>query len=129
MNNKKDNKISIDNNYVKKYYNDKITNTTVNTNKPVFTISITANLIKLHPRTIMLYERAGLITPHRTTSNRRLYSKSDLENLQFIKFLTRKEGVNLQGVKHIQTAINEAEKKGFNLRKHIFPSFKVKRLI
>ena len=98
-------------------------------NDPILTISVAASLLKLHPRTLMLYEQAGLITPHRTGTNRRLFSIADLENLQFIKYLTQKEGVNLKGVKILLEAIFLAEKEGVNLKKLLFPGFKPKRLI
>lgn len=97
--------------------------------EPILTISVAANLLKLHPRTLMLYERAGLIIPHRTNTKRRLFSIKNLEELQFIKYLTRKEGVNLAGVKILLEAINTAEKDGVYLKKKLFPSFKAKKLI
>ncbi|MCH7640989.1 MerR family transcriptional regulator [Patescibacteria group bacterium] len=98
-------------------------------NDPILTISVAASLLKLHPRTLMLYEQAGLITPHRTGTNRRLFSIADLEDLQFIKYLTQAEGINLNGVRRILEAISLAEKEGINLKKLLFPSFKAKRLI
>lgn len=95
---------------------------------PILTISVAANLLRLHPRTLMLYEKSGLITPHRTSTSRRLFSLKDLEKLQFIKYLTRKEGVNLTGVKIILEAISLAEKEGVGLRKALFPAFKPRPL-
>jgi len=97
--------------------------------EPILTISVAANLLKLHPRTLMLYERAGLIAPHRTNTKRRLFSIKDLEELQFIRLLTRKEGVNLQGVRVLLKAIKIAEENEIRLKKMLFPSFKPKRLI
>ncbi len=101
----------------------------MSTDKPILTISVAANLLKLHPRTLMLYERAGLISPHRTGSKRRLFSIEDLKRLQFIKYLTQKQGVNLQGVKITLEAIEIAEQKGIKLRRRLFPAFKLKKLI
>lgn len=101
----------------------------MSTDKAILTISVTANLLKVHPRTLMLYERAGLITPHRTGTKRRLFSIKDLNHLQFIRHLTQKEGVNLQGVRITLEAINLAEKEGINLKKKLCPAFKVKKLI
>ena len=94
------------------------------TEAPLLTISVAADLLKLHPRTLMLYERAGFITPHRTGTNRRMFSFKDLEHLQFIKYLTHQQGVNLHGVKFILEALSLAEKEGLNLKKLLFPSFK-----
>ena len=99
------------------------------TDEPILTISVASGLVKLHPRTLMLYEASGLISPHRTTSKRRMYSASDLKQIQFVKYLTRNKGVNLSGVKIILEAIKVAENEGINLKKIIFPFFKPKHLI
>ena len=99
------------------------------TESPLLTISVAANLLKLHPRTLMLYERAGFITPHRTDTNRRMFSFKDLEHLQFIKFLTREQGINLQGIKFILEAFTLAEKEGVKLKKLLFPAFKPASLV
>jgi MerR family transcriptional regulator/heat shock protein HspR len=55
----------------------------------------------VHPQTLRLYEREGLLKPSRTQGNTRLYSDEDLETLQFILNLTREMGVNLAGVEII----------------------------
>ena len=96
---------------------------------PILTISVAANLLKLHPRTLMLYEKSGLITPHRTSTSRRLFSIKDLEKLQFVKYLTQKEGVNLRGVRIILEAIDFAQKNGLKLKRPLFPSFRSQALI
>lgn len=96
---------------------------------PILTISVAAKLLKLHSRTLMLYERSGLISPYRTGSNRRLFSKKDLEELQFIKYLTRQEGVNLRGVKLLLEVIRLANKNGVNLKKILFSDFKPRPLV
>lgn len=100
----------------------------MNTNEPILTISVTAKLLNTHPRTIMLYERAKLFTPHRTATQRRMFSTKDLEDLQFIKFLTRQEGINLRGVKILLEAISIAEKGRFDLKALLFPTFKAEVL-
>lgn len=97
--------------------------------KPIFTISIAADLLKLHPRTLMLYEKAGFITPHRTDTNRRQYSINDLEHLQFLKHLTQTQGINLKGVAKLLEAIEIGDKQGLTLIKRLFPAFKVKKLV
>ncbi len=101
----------------------------MNTKLPILTISVAAKLLGLHPRTIMLYERSGFLSPHRTTSNRRMFSINDLDALQFIKFLTRIRGINLQGVKTLLEAIAIAQKEGVHLKELLFPTFKPKELI
>lgn len=96
---------------------------------PILTISIAAGLLKLHPRTLMLYENSSLISPFRSGTNRRLFSIKDLEDLQFIKYLTQKKGVNLAGVRILLEAISLCEKEGVSLKKLLFPDFKPQELI
>ena len=99
------------------------------TRAPLLAISVAANLLKLHPRTLMLYEREGFLNPHRTSTNRRMFSFKDLEDLQFIKYLTKDQGINLRGVKYILEALSLAEKAGLDLRKLLFPDFKRTNLL
>ena len=96
--------------------------------EPILTISIAAKLLNIHPRTIMLYERTKLFTPYRTNTQRRMFSDKDLEELQFIKFLTQQRGINLQGVKILLEAISVAEKGGVNLKLLLFSDFKAEKL-
>lgn len=65
--------------------------------EPVYVISIAAKLVNMHPQTLRLYERMGLIKPHRIDRNR-LYSERDIERLKQIQRLTQDLGVNLAGV-------------------------------
>lgn len=66
--------------------------------KEYFTISVVSNMFNIHPQTLRLYEREGLLCPHRSAGNTRLYSHQDLEHLNTILNLTREMGVNLAGV-------------------------------
>jgi MerR family transcriptional regulator/heat shock protein HspR len=66
-----------------------------------FTISIVSRMYGVHPQTLRLYEREGLLIPHRSEGNRRLYSREDLRRLKIILSLTRELGVNLAGVEII----------------------------
>lgn len=66
-----------------------------------YTISVVAEQFGIHPQTLRLYEREGLLTPSRTEGNTRLYSEDDLEQLETILSLTRDLGVNLAGVEII----------------------------
>jgi MerR family transcriptional regulator/heat shock protein HspR len=66
-----------------------------------YMISAVAELYKLHPQTLRLYERAGLLTPSRSQGNTRLYTDQDLERLEVILTLTRELGVNLAGIEVI----------------------------
>jgi len=66
-----------------------------------YTISAVAELYDIHPQTLRLYEREGLLKPSRSIGNTRLYEDSDLERLEVILSLTRDLGVNLAGVEII----------------------------
>ncbi|MEX0710642.1 MAG: MerR family transcriptional regulator [Chloroflexota bacterium] len=67
---------------------------------PRYFISIAAELAQVHPRTLRIYEEEGLVCPHRR-NNLRLYSEADIRRVRIIRFLTRRQGVNLAGVKVI----------------------------
>ena len=69
--------------------------------EPLYMISIVAQMLSIHPQTLRLYEREGLIKPSRTDGNTRLYSHRDVEKLRLILRLTRELGVNLAGVEVI----------------------------
>ena len=71
------------------------------TGRAYFMISVVAQKYNIHPQTLRLYEREGLLTPSRTEGNTRLYSEEDLEQLETILSLTRDLGVNLAGVEII----------------------------
>src|SRR5262245_32745474 len=70
-------------------------------NKAYYMISAVAQKYNIHPQTLRLYEREGLLKPSRTEGNTRLYSEDDLEQLETILSLTRDLGVNLAGVEII----------------------------
>jgi len=65
----------------------------------VYVISVAAELVRVHPRTLRIYELEGLICPARTRSNNRLYSENDIRRVLWIRHLTRNLGVNLAGVR------------------------------
>jgi MerR family transcriptional regulator/heat shock protein HspR len=66
-----------------------------------YTISAVAEQFEIHPQTLRLYEREGLLKPSRSEGNTRLYTEPDLERLEIILSLTRDLGVNLAGVEII----------------------------
>ena len=68
--------------------------------RAVFIISAAAELAGVHPQTLRIYERKGLVRPKRTSGNSRRYSQADIDRLLVIQALTE-EGVNLAGVKRI----------------------------
>ena len=65
--------------------------------KPLYMISVAAELTGMHPQTLRVYEQKGLVTPGRSRGNTRLYSQADIEHLNLINKLTD-EGINLAGV-------------------------------
>jgi MerR family transcriptional regulator, heat shock protein HspR len=70
-------------------------------NRPLYMISVAAELAGVHPQTLRIYERKQLVAPQRSAGNTRLYSQADVERLRFIHQLTQIEGVNLAGVERI----------------------------
>ena len=68
--------------------------------RPLFMISIAAELAAMHPQTLRLYERRGLVQPRRSAKNTRLYSLADVDRLQRINELTEL-GLNLAGVERV----------------------------
>ena len=69
--------------------------------RAVYMISVAAELAGVHPQTLRIYERKGLLRPQRTQGNTRRYSDADVELLRWIQALTQDEGINLAGVKRI----------------------------
>lgn len=69
-------------------------------NKPLYMISVAAELTGMHPQTLRVYESKGLVNPKRSGGNTRLYSQADIERLELINQLTD-EGINLAGVVRI----------------------------
>ncbi|WP_337871228.1 helix-turn-helix transcriptional regulator [Meiothermus sp.] len=69
--------------------------------RPVYIISVAADIVGMHPQTLRLYEREGLVAPSRTSGKTRLYSERDVEKLKEIRRLTQELGVNLAGVEEI----------------------------
>jgi MerR family transcriptional regulator/heat shock protein HspR len=69
--------------------------------KAAYMISVVAETYDIHPQTLRLYEREGLLKPSRSDGNTRLYTQEDLERLEVILNLTRDLGVNLAGVEVI----------------------------
>ncbi len=69
--------------------------------RPLYRISVVAEMLELHPQTLRLYERKGLIRPSRTTGRTRVYSAEDVEDIRLILRLGRELGVNLAGIEII----------------------------
>jgi MerR family transcriptional regulator, heat shock protein HspR len=69
--------------------------------RPLYMISVAAELAGVHPQTLRIYERKALIQPQRSQGNTRLYSQADVDRLCLIQQLTQVEGINLAGVVRI----------------------------
>ena len=75
----------------------------------VYMISIAAKLCDVHPQTLRMYERVGLIRPQRVSRKNRMYSDADIERLRRIQHLTHDMGVNLAGVDVILRLLEQME--------------------
>jgi MerR family transcriptional regulator, heat shock protein HspR len=73
----------------------------MNDDRPLYMISVAAEIVGMHPQTLRIYENKGLIRPKRTAGNTRLYSEADVERLKLIQQLTSELGLNLAGVEHV----------------------------
>ena len=83
-----------------------------NEDRPLFPISVVAKMLAVHPQTLRLYEREGLIAPSRTTGKTRLYSLKYVEQLKIILHFTQELGINLAGVDlllQMQKRVNEIQ--------------------
>jgi MerR family transcriptional regulator/heat shock protein HspR len=78
--------------------------------RPLYMISVAADLAGVHPQTLRIYERKSLIRPQRSAGNTRLYSQADVDRLRLIQHLTQDEGVNLAGVTQIIALQREMER-------------------
>lgn len=76
----------------------------------VYLISAVASKYDIHPQTLRLYEREGLLVPSRTKGNTRVYTDDDLKKLEFILNLSREMGVNLAGIEIIYNMKVKMEK-------------------
>ncbi|MDI6827343.1 MAG: MerR family transcriptional regulator [Armatimonadota bacterium] len=81
--------------------------------EPVYMIGVAAKLCEMHPQTLRMYERIGLIKPKRVGRKNRMYSDRDIERLRQIQRLTHDLGVNLAGVEVIFRLLEQME----NMRK------------
>lgn len=90
--------------------------------RAVYVISVVADIAGVHPQTLRMYERKGLIEPQRTRGNSRRYSERDMDQLRRIQELTQDEGINLAGVRRIIDLENQligAEAELIRLRRRV----------
>src|ERR1700674_4991164 len=84
----------------------------IDLDKPIFTLSVASEILEVHPRTLMMYEHLSMISPKRTVTNRRRYSRRDVMKLQAIQTLTREHHVNLAGVLYILALLERLQRAG-----------------
>ena len=78
--------------------------------RPIYMISVAAELVGMHPQTLRIYETKGLVRPHRTPGGTRLYSEADIERLRVVQRLTTELGLNLAGVELVLRLEDELRK-------------------
>jgi MerR family transcriptional regulator/heat shock protein HspR len=78
--------------------------------RPIYMISVAAELVGMHPQTLRVYETKGLVRPQRTPGGTRLYSEVDIERLRIIQRLTSELGLNLAGVELVLRLEDELRK-------------------
>ena len=78
--------------------------------RPIYMISVAAELVGMHPQTLRMYETKGLVRPQRTPGGTRLYSEADVERLRIIQRLTTELGLNLAGVELVLRLEDELRK-------------------
>ncbi|MFA6989100.1 MAG: MerR family transcriptional regulator [Candidatus Gastranaerophilaceae bacterium] len=93
--------------------------TGLNPEKPMFPISVVADILKIHQRTLRIYDDENILIPARSPKNRRLYSFNDIERGKFIQYLTRELGINLAGIKIIFNLLEQLKVSPSDYIKHI----------
>src|SRR3954465_4750324 len=78
--------------------------------RPMYMISVAAELVGMHPQTLRIYENKGLVRPKRTPGGTRLYSEADIERLRIVQRLTTELGLNLAGVELVLRLEDELRK-------------------
>ena len=78
--------------------------------RPVYMISVAAELVGMHPQTLRIYENKGLVRPQRTPGGTRLYSEADVERLRIVQRLTNEVRLNLAGVELVLRLEDELRK-------------------
>jgi MerR family transcriptional regulator, heat shock protein HspR len=90
--------------------------------RAVYVISVAAELAGVHPQTLRMYERKGLLQPKRTSGNTRRYSKRDIDRIMAIQELTQLGGISLAGVKlfiEMREQLDEMERRAARLEREL----------
>ncbi|EKE04227.1 MAG: MerR family transcriptional regulator [uncultured bacterium] len=94
-------------------------NVALNPEKPMFPISVIANILQVHQRTLRIYDDENILVPSRSPKNRRLYSFNDIEKGKFVQYLSRELGINLAGIKIIFHLLAQQNIKPSKYMEHI----------
>lgn len=81
----------------------------IDSDAPVFAISVAAQLAEMHPQTLRGYDRLGLVVPQRARGRGRRYSLRDIAKLRHIQHLSQTEGINLEGIRRILALEDELD--------------------
>src|SRR5919199_4802075 len=81
----------------------------IDSDAPVFVISVAAQLAGMHPQTLRTYDRIGLVQPRRTPKRGRRYSARDITKLRLVQRLSQDEGINLEGIRRILAMQDEID--------------------
>ena len=87
--------------------------------KPMFPISVIADLLQVHQRTLRIYNEEKILVPARSPKNRRLYSFNDIERGKFIQYLSRELGINIIGIKIIFELLKQQNIKSENHKAYV----------
>jgi MerR family transcriptional regulator/heat shock protein HspR len=85
--------------------------------RPIYMISVAAELVGMHPQTLRIYEQKGLVRPKRTPGGTRLYSEADVDRLRIIQRLTGEVGLNLAGVELVLRLEDELRKAHYQIER------------
>lgn len=81
----------------------------IESDTPIFVISVAARLAEMHPQTLRTYDRIGLVRPQRSKGRGRRYSPRDVARLRLIQRLSQEEGINLEGIRRILVMQDEID--------------------
>ena len=81
----------------------------IDSDAPVFVISVAAQLAGMHPQTLRTYDRMGLVVPRRLAKRGRRYSARDIARLRLVQRLSQDEGINLEGIRRILSMQDELD--------------------
>lgn len=91
----------------------------IDPDKAMFPISVVADILKIHQRTLRIYDDENILVPSRSPKNRRLYSLNHIERGKFVQYLTRELGINLVGIKIIFNLLAQQKISSSDYMKHI----------